>query len=145
MLPIKETAFHKFLLDSIEKGGLTNDDVVAVIMPLLEEVYSFHSSGKVGPLNNIASLLITNEKLDIEESLIQNPSDNIGAIKKILPNNTGTFEVSGHFKQSTSIGEYSSVELKNKLFRITIKITKNIKKQVTTRSNNQKTTIRTFA
>ena len=115
MVAIKETAFHQFLLDGIDKGGFTNDDVISVVMPLLEEVNTFHSSGSVAPLHQISSLLITNDKLDIDESLIRMPLDNLLKIKEVLPHLTHTFEVSGQLKQSTSIGEYNAVEMKNRL------------------------------
>ncbi|MCW3102786.1 MAG: hypothetical protein JWO09_1226 [Bacteroidetes bacterium] len=114
MLTIKETEFYSFLSEGIGKGGFTNDDVVAVIMPLLEEVHSFHLSGKVAPLDKLSSILVTNEKLDIDESLAGSPCNNVDKVTAILPKKNEVFEISGHLKQSTEIGEYNSTEVKNR-------------------------------
>ncbi len=115
MIVINQTRFLTFLREANHAGGFTNDDVVAVIMPLLEEVHSFHLSGKVAPLDDISSLLITNEKLDIDENLISSPKNNLSRIKAITPDTGTTFEISGHLKESTDIGEYSSVKVNNRL------------------------------
>ncbi|MBL0053809.1 MAG: hypothetical protein IPP29_21090 [Bacteroidetes bacterium] len=69
---INETPFYKFLQNGINAGGFTNDDVVAIMLPLLTEVLSFHDEGFVAPLQDIGSILITNEKLDINEAQKQN-------------------------------------------------------------------------
>ncbi|MCW3070516.1 MAG: hypothetical protein JWO44_406 [Bacteroidetes bacterium] len=114
MLTIKETEFYKFLTDGISKGGFTNDDVVSIIMPLLEEVHSFHSSGNVAPLDRISAILVTNEKLDIDETLAGRPADNLAKVTAILPTKNEVFEISGHLKQSTEIGEYNSTEVENR-------------------------------
>lgn len=115
MTAIKEKTFHQFLKDGIEGGGFTNDDVISVIMPLLEEVNTFHIEGNVAPLDSMSSLLITNEKLDIDERLIKAPSDNLSKIKPLLPSLDDTFEISAEVQQSTSIGESNSIKSKNHL------------------------------
>lgn len=90
--------FIPFIRKTIADGGCTNDDVVAMMMPLLEEVFTFHEINKVAPLDNTDTLLITNEKLDIDEHLIKEPSYNFDTIHALFPKDVKAFEISGEEK-----------------------------------------------
>ena len=76
---MKGTAFYRFLKEGMERGGFANDDVVAIVLPLLEEVQSFHANAKVAPLHDLATLLITHGKLDIDERHIGDEKNNLAA------------------------------------------------------------------
>ncbi len=61
--PIEENAeklgFLDFLEDGKNRGGFETDDALAAILPLLEQVQSIHSAGKVAPLVGLMDLQVT--------------------------------------------------------------------------------------
>ena len=42
MEPTVKNNFVEFLNEGIENGGFHNDDIIAIAIPLLQEVLSFH-------------------------------------------------------------------------------------------------------
>lgn len=107
---IQSTAFYRFLKDGMERGGFANDDVVAIMLPLLEEVQHFHAHGKVAPLHDLGTLLITHGKLDIDERYIRNESNHLARIQALFPETGHTFAITGSYKQSTEVGEHTRLE-----------------------------------
>ena len=47
-MEITRTSFSKFLETAFDHGNYATDDVIAFVMPLFEEVLSFHEAGLVG-------------------------------------------------------------------------------------------------
>ncbi|MFN8283769.1 MAG: AAA domain-containing protein [Chitinophagales bacterium] len=114
--------FIPFIRKTIADGGCTNDDVVAMMMPLLEEVFTFHEINKVAPLDNTDTLLITNEKLDIDEHLIKEPSYNFDTIHALFPKDVKAFEISGEEKSITEIGERTTISNINLQFQKDVQV-----------------------
>lgn len=56
--PIKESAFYQFITENFQKGNFANDDIIAIILPLLKTVAAIHDQGKVASLNDIATLYV---------------------------------------------------------------------------------------
>jgi superfamily I DNA and/or RNA helicase/predicted DNA-binding WGR domain protein len=59
--------FRKFLETAFEQGNYATDDVIAFVVPLFEEVLSFHEAGQVAPFEKEEALFITANQLDIDE------------------------------------------------------------------------------
>jgi hypothetical protein len=58
--------FHQFLETAFDNGNYATDDVIAFVLPLFEEVVSFHEISKVAPFNNEQALFITDNRIDID-------------------------------------------------------------------------------
>jgi superfamily I DNA and/or RNA helicase/predicted DNA-binding WGR domain protein len=63
--------FNQFLNTAFDNGNYATDDVIAFVLPLFEEVLTFHEAGQVAPFQNENALFISDGKLDIDEALIQ--------------------------------------------------------------------------
>ena len=90
---VSQLTFEKFLEDSIAKGGFHNDDIVAIVTPLFEEVLAFHEKGKVAPLDGLSHILITNDKLDIDEAYIEDVKSNPSALTAIDTFQSKAFDI----------------------------------------------------
>jgi hypothetical protein len=56
--PIKESAFYQFIIENFQKGTFANDDIVAIMLPLLKTVAAIHNQGKVASLDDISTIYI---------------------------------------------------------------------------------------
>lgn len=104
--------FIDFLNEKIEHGGFQNDDAIATILPLLQEVLTFHEQGKVAPIEGLKHILITNDLLDVDENFILPPSFNYSKLEEISQPITAAFTIVDETKQTTNI-EKSSIEVSN--------------------------------
>lgn len=95
--------FVDFLTKGIEDGGFHNDDVIAIVMPLLKEVSAIHEGGNVAPLRNLKHILITNDLLDLDENFIQTPSYNNKRIAEINLPISSAFEIFDESRQTTDV------------------------------------------
>ncbi len=105
MEPIVKNNFSEFLNDGIDNGGFHNDDIIAITIPLLEEVLTFHEQGKVAPLEGLKHILITNNLLDIDEKYIQTPKYNNNKISEISRPISQVFDILDETKQTTDLEE----------------------------------------
>ena len=63
--------FHRFLETAFDNGNYATDDVIAFVMPLFEEVLSFHEASLVAPFEKEEALFITDNRLDIDEQFFK--------------------------------------------------------------------------
>jgi uncharacterized protein YdeI (YjbR/CyaY-like superfamily) len=98
--------FIDFLEKGIAAGGFSNDDIVEIILPLLEEVYTFHLENKVAPLHNLGTLLITHEKLDIDEQYIREPSINMRALSSLKTRSGNALDITDEYKEVNDAGAF---------------------------------------
>ncbi len=61
--------FHQFIETAFDKGSYATDDVIAFVLPLFEEVLSFHETGTVAPFDHEKTLFISANRADIDETL----------------------------------------------------------------------------
>jgi superfamily I DNA and/or RNA helicase/predicted DNA-binding WGR domain protein len=61
--------FNRFLENAFDNGQYATDDVIAFVLPLFEEVLSFHEASLVAPFHREDALFITEGRLDIDETL----------------------------------------------------------------------------
>lgn len=72
--------FETFITSLQKQGGVGNDELVQIMLPLLEEIAGFHEAGQVAPLDDFNTLLVTESCLDIEEAFVRQPVYNRQAL-----------------------------------------------------------------
>ncbi|MGC4040845.1 MAG: AAA domain-containing protein [Flavobacterium sp.] len=108
-MKIQDTEFYKFLSSHFDKGLFANDDVVAVMLPLLQTVAKMHNSGKVAGLENLESIFVEDEKLNIspEEFKIVN---NAPQFSHFFTEQSKTFTISSEIRQKVAVGDDDTIE-----------------------------------
>lgn len=97
-------SFQQFLLTAFDNGNYATDDVVAFIMPLFEEVLSFHEANFVAPFEKSEALFITDHHLDIDENFAHAPSFAITKLKKLFGDfQSAHFNIVGKSKLETDV------------------------------------------
>lgn len=87
--------FEEYIEDTVKEAIPGNDQLVAVMLPLLEEVASFHANGKVAPLQRFDTLLITRECLDIDEAFVLDPTYNPTALAALEAVHSKALHITG--------------------------------------------------
>jgi superfamily I DNA and/or RNA helicase/predicted DNA-binding WGR domain protein len=111
METIIKNNFIAFLNEGIDNGGFHNDDIIAIAMPLLQEVLTFHEQGKVAPLEGLKHILITNNLLDIDEQFIKSPTYNKSKISEISTPVSTVFNIIDETKRTTDVEESTMKEI----------------------------------
>src|SRR6218665_64269 len=103
-MKIQDTEFYKFLTSHFDKGQFANDDVVAVMLPLLQTVAKIHNLGRVAGLHELATIFVEDEKLDIapDEFKIEN---NFSQFSHFFTEQSKTFTISSEVHQKVAVGE----------------------------------------
>ena len=100
------TDFKKFLLTAFDNGEYATDDVIAFVVPLFEEVLSFHDDGLVAPFEKQETVFITGNRLDIDENHAHKPSSSLDKIKELFKDyHSIGFVVTDETKVVTDIDE----------------------------------------
>ncbi|MEN2401364.1 AAA domain-containing protein [Flavobacterium sp. MC2016-06] len=111
--PIKESAFYQFITENFQKGSFTNDDITAIILPLLKTVSIIHNQGKVASLEDISTIYIENGHFHITDDAFE-IKQNLRPIEALFKNKSKAFEISGEQYTKTEIGEEISREYGDK-------------------------------
>ncbi len=111
--PIKNSDFYQFINENFQKGIFANDDVVAIIMPLLKTVANIHNQGKVASLNDISTIYIENDHFNIVDDSFE-IRQNSDAISKIFKSKSSAFDITGEHYNTTEIGEEVNREYADK-------------------------------
>lgn len=112
---MKETpAFLNFLRKGIAAGGFRNDDVVAVMLPLLEDLKEIHSDNQVLDWKNLEAIKVTSGIPEIDFELRLNPRLKSDALQVVLLQaRTDAFEIRTGFKQTGESGPVQFQEFVN--------------------------------
>src|SRR5688572_27087709 len=78
------TTFEQFLQSGFARGIWSTDEVVEFVLPLFEEVLSFHEKGQIGSFEKSSTIFLTNGRLDIDENYSQDPTQNFQELKPLL-------------------------------------------------------------
>ncbi len=70
------TEFAKFLVDRLNAGAFSTEDVLSSFLPLAREVLEAHAAGYVAPLRGIDDLHVDGVRIWFEESKRQAPQIN---------------------------------------------------------------------
>ncbi len=109
------TTFRTFLKSAFDKGDYATDDVIAFVLPLFEELLSFHELNQVASFENEDSLFITENRLDIDERLSHNKKENLSKVKNLFKEfRSSNFIITGKEKFETEV-EVGSVSRENLL------------------------------
>ncbi len=111
--PIKESAFYQFITENFQKGNFANDDIIAIILPLLKTVAAIHNQGKVASLNDIATLYVEDEHFNIADKSFE-INNNSSPIAKLFKSKSSAFEITGEHYNTVEIGEKISREYADK-------------------------------
>ncbi|MBE2213010.1 MAG: WGR domain-containing protein [Opitutaceae bacterium] len=103
--PAPRESFAAFLQRGLEAGGFGTDDVLAAILPLLDQVARVHERGLVAPLDGVAALHVEHTHLWFEEAHAQPPRKNTARIEALqrLTHGRG-IEVVGEFRRAVETG-----------------------------------------
>lgn len=102
--------FHHFLETAFDNGDYATDDVIAFVLPLFEEVLTFHEAKLVAPFENDHALFITDNRLDIDEQLARKGTEATQRIKQLFTElRSGQFDIVGKNKieTDTECGTYT--------------------------------------
>ncbi|MGB4776414.1 MAG: DUF4011 domain-containing protein, partial [Daejeonella sp.] len=98
--------FHQFLETAFDNGTYATDDVIAFVLPLFEEVLSFHEAAQVAPFESDAALFITDKRIDIDENFAHVPSSALIKIETLFSTYQSTqFNIIGKSKVETDVDE----------------------------------------
>lgn len=78
------TTFQQYLQSAFTQQTWTTDEVIEFVLPLFEEVLSFHENGRVGSFEQPDTIFLTNGRLDIDEQFTQEPASNLKAIQPLI-------------------------------------------------------------
>jgi hypothetical protein len=100
--------FKRFLKNAFDEGNFATDDVIAFVMPLFQEVLSFHEAGLVGPFEKEETLFITDDRLDIDENFAHAPKENLTKVKSLFSDKQfGRFSIVETLKLNTDVDQGS--------------------------------------
>lgn len=98
--------FTDFLKTAFDNGTYATDDVIAFVLPLFEEVLTFHENNQVAPFENDVHLFVNGIQLDIDERFAHGSKSAIHAVNKLTAKlRSKQFEIVGNKKLSTDIDE----------------------------------------
>ena len=105
-------SFFDFVDDSIVNGGFQNEDLTAIFIPLLQRAISAHENGKVIFLDGIKSILIKEDLLDVDTTILKSPLLDIEKVNQLLKPISNAVDIINEFKETTDT-EASVVKQKN--------------------------------
>jgi Protein of unknown function (DUF4011) len=76
-----------------------NDDVLALALPLFEQVLEAHDAGKVAPLEGVDDLMCTAGRLWFERGKVRPGRANDAALQRLQRSDESAFEVTGHYQR----------------------------------------------
>src|SRR5687767_8249746 len=68
--------FLVFLRRAADAGGFGTDDVLAAVLPLLEQVAQAHQNQRVAPLDGLAALRVEDTVLTVDPAAFREPRKN---------------------------------------------------------------------
>ncbi len=99
-----QKSFAEYLETAFDRGNFATDDVIAFVMPLFEEVLSFHDVQLTAPFEKESALFITADKIDIDENYAAPPKSALTAVQQLLNTfRSEHFEVAGRSKYETDL------------------------------------------
>jgi superfamily I DNA and/or RNA helicase/predicted DNA-binding WGR domain protein len=78
------TTFQQYLQSAFTAGPWSTDEVIEFVLPLFEEVLSFHENSQVGSFEKSDTIFLTNGRLDVDENFTHSPVSNLPSLQKLL-------------------------------------------------------------
>lgn len=113
-MKIFDAPFYKFIQENFEKGQFSNEDIVAIMTPIISEIIEIHDEGKVSSLDDFSTIYIENEHLYIQNKS-QKPKYNTTLINTFFAEKSKVFDVIEEYSQTVNIGDETSNKFENEL------------------------------
>ena len=97
--------FLEFLRDGVGRGGFETDDVLAAVLPLMEQVRDAHERGCVAPLDGIEDVHVEQTHLWFEESKLLPPSRHPLRLISLQQPTSKAVDIVGSVRQTTDVDE----------------------------------------
>ncbi|MFM2326422.1 MAG: hypothetical protein RIR31_624, partial [Bacteroidota bacterium] len=98
--------FHQFLQTAFDNGNYATDDVIAFVMPLFEEVLSFHEANLVAAFEKEEALFLTDNRLDIDEDFAHKAIVAKSKIEELFTSfKSKNFDIVGKSKMEADVDE----------------------------------------
>ena len=78
------TTFQQYLQSAFTTGPWSTDEVIEFVLPLFEEILSFHENSQLGSFEKPDTVFLTNGRLDIDENFTHPPATDLTALQKLL-------------------------------------------------------------
>jgi predicted DNA-binding WGR domain protein len=105
---IVETPFEQFLEAGLAKGGFETDDVLAALLPLMQQVREVHEAGRVAPLNGLENIQVTEQgHLLFVPDKASLPQKNTSKVEALQSPVSHAVEVVGESRRTTNLDESS--------------------------------------
>ncbi len=96
--------YKEFLEDCFSHGDYATDDVIAFVLPLFEEVISFHEAALVAPFEREPALVITNRHIDIDENFAHAPLNALQKVNALFEKiRSANFNITGNIKLDVDV------------------------------------------
>ena len=97
-------AFLAFLRRGNEAGGFATDDVLAAVLPLLDQVAAAHEQGNVAPLDGVAAVRVEEGGLRVDDAGFHAPRKNIVRIEALQRPAATAVEIVGDTRRVADVG-----------------------------------------
>ncbi len=97
-------SFKSFLESVPEIEQYATDDIISFVLPLFQEVLSFHEADLVAPFDKEDALFITDNHLDIDETLAHEPRLQLNRVSALTETKSTFFDIVGKVKMDTDVG-----------------------------------------
>src|SRR5882724_1200618 len=108
MVMESQRTFLDFLRDGIGRGGFETDDVLAAVLPLMEQVHDAHTNGCVAPLDGVDHIYVENTHLWFEEAKLLPPSRHPLRLIPLERPQSRAIDIVGSLRQTTDVDEGSA-------------------------------------
>jgi len=96
--------FLTFLRSGLERGGFETDDVLAAVLPLMEQVVGAHEETRVAPLQGIERVFVNAQgQLAIDASRLQSARKNPARVEKIQAPVSRALEVMAESRRTSDL------------------------------------------
>jgi predicted DNA-binding WGR domain protein len=108
---ITEVPFLKFLEGLVSKGGFATDDLLAALLPLMNQVRNVHEAGLVAPLDGVKHLSVSEQgPVMFAQADAGSPERNISRAETIQSSDSHAVEIVAESRRTTDIDK-SSLEV----------------------------------
>jgi hypothetical protein len=84
-------SFRDFQESGEERGGFETDDLLAAVLPLMEQVLGAHDRGRVAPLSGLEDLRVTHGHVWYHEAAEREPESAGRSLRKVEGDDRGHF------------------------------------------------------
>lgn len=95
---------ESFIRLACESRAYTGEDIVGIFAPILAQMEQIHAENKIGLSRGLESFTVTEtDRLRIDEQLAKDVTLDLPAINKILPDESGSFDIIAEQKLTTDL------------------------------------------